>query len=80
VVGNRTGTFDFEPNDPSEPSASGRYRNGSREIAVHNGGSFSSAFVLNGRFQDGSKLEFRVKQTIVHANGVLRVDRLDISC
>jgi hypothetical protein len=26
VVGNQTGTFEFEPNDPNEPSSSGRYR------------------------------------------------------
>ena len=80
VVGNQTGTFDFQPNDPSEPSGSGHYRNGFRETSVQNGGSFSSVFVVNGRFEDGAKLKFQVKQTIVVANGEVRVDRLDIAC
>ncbi len=80
VVGNQTGTFDFEPNDPGEPSGSGHYRNGFRDVSVQNGGSFSSVFVVNGRFEDGSQLKFQIKETIVFANGELRVDRFDISC
>ena len=80
VVGNQTGTFNFVPNDPSGLSSSGHYRNGFRDISVQNGGSFSSVFVVNGRFEDGSKLKFQVKQTLVFSNGELRVDRFDISC
>ena len=80
VVGNQTGTFYFEPNDPNEPSSSGHYRSGFKDVAVQNGLSFSSSFVANGRFDDGSKLKFQVKQTFVVANGEIRVDRIDVSC
>jgi len=80
VVGNQTGTFEFEPTDPAEQSGSGRYRSGFRDVSVQNGGSYSSGFVVNGRFEDGSKLQFQVKQTIVFANGEIRVDRFDVSC
>ena len=80
VVGNQVGTFDFEPDDPNEPSSSGHYRNGFEDVGVQNGLSFSSTFLVNGRFDDGSKLEFQVKQTFVIANGEIRVDRLDVSC
>jgi hypothetical protein len=80
VVGNQIGTFEFEPLDPNEPSSSGRYRNGFRDVAVQNGLSFSSRFVVNGTFDDGSKLKFQIKQTFVVANGEIRVDRFDVSC
>ena len=80
VVGNQTGTFEFEPQDPNEPSSSGHYRNGFKDVGVQNGLSFSSSFVVNGKFDDGSKLKFQVKQTFVVANGEIRVDRIDVSC
>jgi hypothetical protein len=36
--------------------------------------------VVNGKFDDGSKLKFQIKQTFVVANGEIRVDRFDVSC
>ena len=80
VVGNQTGTFEFEPNDPNEPSSSGRYRQAFRDGSAQNGAQFHTTFTANGRFDDGSKLQFTVKSTIVVSNGEIRVDRMDVSC
>ena len=80
VAGNQTGTFDFVPDDPSALSGSGHYRNGFRDVSGPNGFSFSSGFVVNGRFEDGSKLKFQVKQTLVVANGEVRVEKFEVSC
>lgn len=80
VVGNQTGTFQFSPDDPAEQSSSGHYRNGFKDVNVQNGVSFSSSFLVNGRFEDGSKLKFQVKQTFVFTNGEVRVERFDVGC
>ena len=80
VVGNQTGTFEFEPNDPTEQSTSGRYRNAFREGLAQNGVQFHSTFTTNGTFEDGSKLKFTVKSTFVLSNGEVRVDRFEVIC
>lgn len=80
VIGNQTGTFDFEPTDPTAQSSSGHYRSGFKDIFRSDGGSFTSNFVVNGKFEDSSQLRFQVKQTFVFANGEVRVDRIDVSC
>ena len=80
VVGNQTGTFEFEPNDPTEQSSSGRYRQAFREGVGQNGVQFRNTFTANGRFEDGSKLKFTVKSTFVVSNGEVRVDRFEVGC
>ncbi len=80
VLANQTGTFEFEPDDPTEQSSSGRYRQAFREGVAPNGVQFHSTFTANGKFEDGSKLKFTVKSTFVVSNGEVRVDRFEVSC
>lgn len=80
VVANQVGSFEFEPDDTNVLSSTGHYRNRFKDVGVQNGVSYSSTFLVNGAFKDGSQLKFQVKQTFVVSNGEVRVDRFDVNC
>jgi hypothetical protein len=80
VTGNQVGTFSFEPADPNEPSASGRYRDGFHDRFVQNGGGLTSVLTVVGRDENGDHIRFQIRENYVFANGEIRVDGFDVSC
>ena len=70
ITGTFTGTFEFVPDDPGEPTYTGRY-------TVWFGGNagpgenFTETFRVNGTGSDGSRIKFNgVTHVTVNANGV----------
>ena len=77
---NQTGTFEFEPLDPAEPSSSGRYRNGFSNTFAQNSGTNTSIFNVVGRDEIGQQVRFQVRSHFTFANGEVRVDNLTVNC
>jgi hypothetical protein len=77
---NQVGTFEFEPLDPTEPSSSGRYRNGFTSTFAQNSGTDTSVFNVVGRDENGAQLRFQVRSHFTFANGEVRVDNFTVSC
>ena len=80
VTGNQVGTFAFEPLDPNEVGATGRYRDGFHDRSVQNGGGFTSVQNVVGRDENGEHVRYQIRQNYVVANGEIRVDSFDLSC
>ena len=80
VSSNQTGTFEFEPEDPNEPSSSGRYRTGSTSTFAQSSGTSTSVFVVVGRTEDGELLRFQVRSHLTFANGEVKVDDFVVRC
>ena len=80
VSANQVGTFEFEPSDPTEPSSSGRYRNGFHDTFAKNSGNSTSVFVVVGRDENGERLRFQVRSHFTFANGEVRVDHFTVRC
>lgn len=80
VSGNQTGTFEFDPADPAQPSSSGRYRNGFSNTFTQNSEVFTSIFTVVGRDENGEQVRFQVREHFTIANGEVRVSNLTISC
>ena len=77
---NQTGSFEFEPADPTEPSSSGRYRNGFTSTFTQNSGTDTSVFNVVGRNENGDHVRFQVRSHFTFANGEVRVDDFTVSC
>ena len=80
VSANQVGTFEFEPFDPTQPSSSGRYRNGFTSTFSQNSGTDTSVFNVVGRDENGEKLRFQVRSHFTFANGEVRVDNFTVTC
>jgi hypothetical protein len=80
VTGNQVGSFSFEPVDPSEPSSTGRYRDGFHDRSVQNGAGFTSVLTVVGRDENGEHFRFQIRENYVFANGEMRVESFDVSC
>ncbi len=77
---NSAGTFAFEPFDPTEPSATGRFRNGFSVVETQNSFSNPSVFVVVGTDENGDQLRFRISSQFVVSNGDVRVDNFSVAC
>jgi hypothetical protein len=80
VTANQTGAFESDPLDPTVPSSSGRYRNGSTSTFTQNAGTETSVFNVVGRNEDGEQVRFQVRSHFTFANGEVRVDNVTVSC
>ena len=80
LSGNQVGTFEFEPSDPTEPSSSGRYRNGFTSTFAQNSWTNTSVFNVVGRDENGEQVRFQVRSHVTVANGEIRVDNVAVSC
>ena len=78
--GNQTGTFQFDPDDPDQPTVSGHYRTGSTTSFTKNTGSDTSVFTVVGRNSEGARVRFQVRSHFTFANGEVRVDHSQVSC
>jgi hypothetical protein len=80
ITANQTGTFDFEPTDPNEPSSSGRYRTGFTSTFTPHASTNTSVFVVVGRDENGARLRFQVLSHVTFANGEVTVDFVEVRC
>jgi hypothetical protein len=80
VTGTMTGTFEFQPNDASLPSFTGRFTNwfGGNIGAIGQG--FWSTFSLTGFGSDGSVIHFNGVTQFHMSNGEVQVDFTLANC
>jgi len=74
VTGTLTGTFEFEPDDASLPSFTGRFTNWFGGNIGANGEGFWSTFSLTGYGSDGSVIHFNGVMQFHLSNGVVHVE------
>ena len=80
ITSNEAGTFTFVPDDPAQPSSSGRYRTGFHSSFTQNAGVDTSVLIVVGETQTGEVVRFQIRSHFTFANGELRVDHFDVNC
>lgn len=80
VTGTQTGTFTFEPTDPSLPTYTGRFTGWFGENLNANNDGFWSTFRIRGTGSDGSMLYFNGNMQFHLSNGELQVDFMKFTC
>jgi hypothetical protein len=74
VTGTLTGTFQFAPTNPTQPSFSGRFTNWFGGNIGANGQGFWSTFSLTGQGSDGSVIHFNGVTQFHVSNGKVHVE------
>lgn len=71
VTGTATGDFEFVPNDPSEPTFTGKFTTWFGENSNRQNGNGTFTFMVNGTGSDGSEIKFHITAHFsVSASGV----------